>query len=394
MDQPLLDRTAGLMASLSLLAPPSYLAKTGTVIIEQSPSSPKRTTFATIVAASASKEGGEHGIAIDDDDIIDVIAEKRLLWQLDLWILLAFALSFTLGGLATNLGNAIILNSDTGDSFLQVLHMSTHQFYAVAVASYLTIMLLQVPSNYMLKYFSPSCWLAFLMLGWGVTLMVIVTFQNYITVLLLCLLLSAFEAGLVPGVVYFTTFMASYIPPLSLGLFMPTIISGLGYQGCDAQLFVVPPSAASFVAMVGLSVVADKYWVGSMCCLISYAMAGTTFIVQGTLPPMAFTVCYVLLCFGTMFSMMPLGLILAWFTSNLRDTNTTTLAIAFNSTFIIAGRVIGVFLYKLSEAPGYRTGHYTNGGLLFFCAACIQLLWMIYKWRNKKLQIGQNPWIV
>ncbi|KAK0239376.1 MFS general substrate transporter [Armillaria nabsnona] len=459
-------------------------------------------------AGAASKEGGEAGIAIDDDDVIDIVAEKRLLRQLDLRILPTVALTFILGGLAGNLGNAIILNADTGHSFLQGLHISTHQFYAVAAASSsLTTTLFQVPSIYMLKYFSPSYWLAFLMLGWGATLIVMAASKNYITTLLLRLLLGAFEAGLAPGVVYYSTFwyrcqerslriafvyasgtlggafggsiaygvaslngarglegwrwlfliegvpscllailvylflpsfpetsswlspddralairrmkpesskslahdkitwdgakstlkdgrlylhyllsMVSCIPPISLIIFAPTIINGLGYQGRDAQLFAVPPFVASFVATLGLSVVADKYRVWSMCCLVSYVIAGATFIVQGALPPMAFKARYVSLCFGAIFSNIPVGPMPAWFTGNLRDTNATTLAIAFSSTSTVGGSVIAVFLYKPSDAPGYRTGHYTNEGILFFCAACIQLLRMIYKRRNKEL---------
>ncbi|SJL17434.1 uncharacterized protein ARMOST_20984 [Armillaria ostoyae] len=425
-------------------------------------------SFATpAVVASKEGGGGEAEIAIDDDDVIDVVAEKRLLRQLDLRILPALALTLVLGGFAANLGNAIILNADTGDSFLQVLHMSTHQFYAVAAASPLTTALFQVPSNYMLKYFSPSYWLAFLMLGWGATLMVMAASKNYITTLLLRLLLGAFEAGLAPGVVYFSTLtfpayciciclwnsrrrirgsiaygvaslngvrglegwrwlflikgvpsillailvylflpsfpetsswlspddralvirrmkqesskslshdkmtwagakstlkdgrfylhyllsMVSCIPPISLALFAPTIINGLGYQGRNAQLFAVSPFAASFVATLGLSVVADKYRVWLMCCLVSYAIAGATFIVQGTLPPTAFKARYVLLCFGAMFSTIPVGPMPAWFTSNLRDTNATTLAIAFSSTFTIGGGVIGrMFVASRSHA--------------------------------------------
>ncbi|KAK0200597.1 hypothetical protein DFS33DRAFT_169812 [Desarmillaria ectypa] len=73
----------------------------------------------------------------------------------------------------------------------------------------------------MVKYFSPPFWLAFLMLGSGVTLMIMSASQNYTTVLLR-LLMGAFEAGtppvacqkncihasilgLVPGMVYFST---------------------------------------------------------------------------------------------------------------------------------------------------------------------------------------------
>ncbi len=72
-------------------------------------------------AGAASKEGDEAEIAIDDDDVIDIVAEKRcdaytsqlsfilnpcgtrLLRRLDLRILPAFALMFTLWSLASNL---------------------------------------------------------------------------------------------------------------------------------------------------------------------------------------------------------------------------------------------------------------------------------------------------
>ncbi|KAK0468745.1 hypothetical protein IW261DRAFT_1612775 [Armillaria novae-zelandiae] len=138
------------------------------------------------LAVAASKEGDEAGIAFDDDNAIDVVAEKRLLGQLDLRVLPAFALIFILGALAANL------------------------FCAVAAASSLTTMLFQVPSNYMIKYFSPSYWLAFLMFGGGATLKVMAASLNYITVLLLRLFLGSFEAGLVPGVVYFFTLQELY----------------------------------------------------------------------------------------------------------------------------------------------------------------------------------------
>ncbi len=75
--------------------------------------------------------------------------------------------------------------------------------------------------------------------------------------------------------------VAFSVPEQSMGLFVPTIVSGLGYQGRDAQLLAVPPFAAAFIASVGLSAVADRYQAWSMCTLVSFVLAGTTFIVQG-----------------------------------------------------------------------------------------------------------------
>ncbi|KAK0442035.1 MFS transporter [Desarmillaria tabescens] len=160
--------------------------------------------------------------------------------------------------------------------------------------------------------------------------------------------------------------VVSFVLSAAIGLFTPTIVSGLGYQGRNAQLFVIPLFAATSVGTVGLSAVADKYRAWSMCVLLSQILAGVTFIAQGILSPTAFKARYTLLCFGSMFAFMHSGAATAWFTGNLRDTNATTLAIAISTTVTLAGQVI----------------------------ACTQLLRTIYKRRNKKLQTGQNPWIV
>ncbi len=111
-------------------------------------------------------------------------------------------------------GNAIVLNADTSDSFLQVLHMTKRQFLAVASASLGTYTLFQIPSNYMLKYFAPPYWLAFLMLGWGATLMIMAVSRftsptgcvrsRYIFNLA-CSTLLNLTLSLVPGMIYFFT---------------------------------------------------------------------------------------------------------------------------------------------------------------------------------------------
>ncbi|KAK0469985.1 MFS transporter [Desarmillaria tabescens] len=470
------------------------------------------------------KEYGETVIAAKGEGIIDRAAEKKLLWQLDLRIITTFVLMYMLSFFASvNIGNARILDADTGDSILQVLHMSDHQFVAVLAIYVVSYALFEVPSNYLLKHFSPPIWLAFLMFGWGATVMILAASQNYSTVLGLRFLLGVFEGGLVPGMIYVFTFwyrleeralrlsliiaagplgaafggciaygvgalngnrgleawrwlfiiegapscllailvlffLPSYpekasgfspddralailrleqessksvghatvtwagakstfldwrlylhhfadlvvlVPLTSISLFAPTIVDGLGYEGRDAQLFTVPPFAVAFVATVSISWVADRYRVWSMCAMVSMALAGVTFLVheprgtlQGSLPPMSFKARYAMLCLGTTFAFMSTPSLVAWFTGNLRDTNATTLAIPMYIAFGAMGQLIALFIYKPSEAPGYPTGHYTNAAVLLMGAACVELLRIIYKRRNKELDAGQSPWIV
>lgn len=59
-------------------------------------------------------------------------------------------------------------------------------------------------------------------------------------------------------------------------LFVPTIVSGLGYTVVGRPFAVV-----AFIASVGLSAAAYSYQTSSICTLISFLLAGPTFTVQG-----------------------------------------------------------------------------------------------------------------
>ena len=64
----------------------------------------------------------------------------------------------------------------------------------------------ETPSNYMLKRFRPSRWLALLMFSWGAITMILGSVSNFGGLAGLRFLLGVFEAGLFPGMVYFLTF--------------------------------------------------------------------------------------------------------------------------------------------------------------------------------------------
>ncbi|PBK80511.1 MFS general substrate transporter, partial [Armillaria gallica] len=131
----------------------------------------------------------------------------RLLRQLDLRILPSCMFIYTLNFLArTNIGNAKILNADSGDSLLQVLDMTSEQLSTVLTVFFISYALFETPSNYMLKHFSPPHWFAFLMVGWGGTDMIISCVKNFSASTGLRFLLGAFEAGFYPGIIYFLTF--------------------------------------------------------------------------------------------------------------------------------------------------------------------------------------------
>lgn len=99
-----------------------------------------------------------------------------------------------------NIGNAKVLNSETGDSLLQRTRM-TNTDYAIVVSLFgAAYAIFEVPSNFVMKrYVRPSLWLGVLLFCWGSLTMAFAGVRNYASVAALRFLIGAFEAGFFPG---------------------------------------------------------------------------------------------------------------------------------------------------------------------------------------------------
>ncbi|KAA1470853.1 MFS general substrate transporter [Dentipellis sp. KUC8613] len=444
---------------------------------------------------------------------IDAEAERRLVRRMDARIMPASMFIYTLCVLdRSNIGNARVLNADTGNALAQTLHISNQQYTDALMIFFVAYALFQTPSNYMLKRFYPSRWLAFLMMGWGGTTMILASVKDFSSLTGVRFLLGAFEAGLFPGFIYFFTFwykprerslrialiaacaglgggfggsiaygvgllnrsrglegwrwlfliegapacacailvfllfpdypetvswlspaerelavnrikgvaslghskifweqtkatlldwrlylhylvyICESVPFSSISLFSPTIVAGLGYKDLDAQLFTVPMYAVAFVVTVLVAWISDRYEMWSWGSFISYFIAGICFIVQGALPTTAFKARYGMLCIGASFTYACIPPLLTWLTVNLKSTSAIALAVALNVTLGTGGQIIGVYIYKSNQAPGYPDGHYTNAGFLLGGAAIILVLQRVYAIRNRHLAPGEKPW--
>lgn len=235
------------------------------------------------------------------------------------------------------------------------------------------------------------------------------------------------RATLLDGRLYlhYLVYIAISVPFSSISLFAPTIVSGLGYAGLDAQLFTVPPYAIAFVVTVLVSWQSDVRGMRSWGAFASLAIAGVSFLAQGAfssipcspvcaeasagaLPPHAFKARYGLLCVAVAFSFASIPPLLSWLTANLRNTGASTLAVPLNVSIGQFGQIIGacslddrpprthsrsgVYIFKSSEAPGYPTGHYTNAAFLIVGALVVLVLRRIYIQRNRELSPGERRW--
>ncbi|KEF58853.1 uncharacterized protein A1O9_03696 [Exophiala aquamarina CBS 119918] len=122
----------------------------------------------------------------------DAIRLRRLRHKIDLRLMPIFAWVYLLNYLdRSNIGNAKILNRETGDSFLQSFHMTTNDYAVTITVFAVAYSLFDVPANFALKrFFRPSIWFGLLFFCWGVLTLSFAWLKNYASVLVIRFLIG------------------------------------------------------------------------------------------------------------------------------------------------------------------------------------------------------------
>ncbi|KAH9853629.1 MFS general substrate transporter [Lenzites betulinus] len=140
---------------------------------------------------------------------------KRVLWKLDIHVLPPLALLWLANFIdRTNIGNAKIagLERDT--------HLQGTQFNSALAIFYVSYILVELPSNWVLKKFKPSRWLPFLVAVWGTVTTLSGLVQNYSGLLAIRFFLGFCEGGLLPGIMlYLSTLYKRHELQQRVGIF-------------------------------------------------------------------------------------------------------------------------------------------------------------------------------
>lgn len=158
-----------------------------------------------------------------NDIYVDPVAEKKLVRKLDKWIIPPVMLLYLFSFLdRVNIGNARLygLEEDLG--------LVGNQYQFIVSILFVTYMLSEVPSNLVLKKFTPSRWLAFITVSWGLIATLSGITQSFGGMVACRLLLGAVEGGLFPGLaIYLTFFYTKRELALRIGyLFVSSAIAG------------------------------------------------------------------------------------------------------------------------------------------------------------------------
>ncbi|KAI4229804.1 MAG: hypothetical protein L6R36_000591 [Xanthoria steineri] len=154
---------------------------------------------------------------------IDPVAEKKLVRKLDLHIIPFVMLLYLFSFLdRVNIGNARLygLEEDLG--------LTGNQYQTAVSILFVTYLLAEVPSNLVLKKFTPSRWISFITTAWGIIATLTGVTQSYAGLIVCRLLLGLVEGGLFPGAaVYLTLFYTKRELALRVGyLFISAAIAG------------------------------------------------------------------------------------------------------------------------------------------------------------------------
>ncbi|GES62866.1 MFS transporter [Aspergillus terreus] len=149
------------------------------------------------------------GLGPDDADFyLNFSPEKRkqMLWKIDTRLVPMLAVLYLISHIdRANIGNAKI------EGLLDDLGLDGIQYNIALSIFFIPYVLLEVPSNMLLKTFSrPSIYLGILITCWGIIMTLTGVVQNFAGLMVTRVLLGVFEAGFFPGAVYLCTFW--YMP--------------------------------------------------------------------------------------------------------------------------------------------------------------------------------------
>lgn len=158
-----------------------------------------------------------------NDIYIAADAERKLIRKLDLWIIPPVMLLYLLSFLdRVNIGNSRLYGLEDD------LNLTGDQYQIAVSILFVTYILSELPSNLVIKKFTPSRWLSFIATAWGIVATLTGLVQNYQGLIACRIILGALEGGLFPGLaIYLTMFYTKRELALRIGyLFVSAAIAG------------------------------------------------------------------------------------------------------------------------------------------------------------------------
>ncbi|TRX93557.1 hypothetical protein FHL15_005529 [Xylaria flabelliformis] len=185
---------------------------------------------------------------------------------------------------------------------------------------------------------------------------------------------------------YGLAFHTMSLPLYTLSLFLPTIITNLGYTAATAQLLTVPPYAFAFGTTVAVAVLSERLAKRAVFIAGSavFAAIGYSILLGNTNPVARPGVSYVAVFFAAGGIYPATALVLSWPTINVSGQTKRAIATAMQISIGNVGAVLGTQLYRSHDGPRFIVGHSFALGYLLANAIVVTILALILKKENKR----------
>lgn len=183
-------------------------------------------------------------------------------------------------------------------------------------------------------------------------------------------------------------FFLILIPIYSFSLFLPSIISGLGYQRVTAQLFTVPPNFLAFLVVLIASWISDRIKMRGPLIFTGLLIAAIGYIMQLASKSPGVRYGGTFLVAAGIFPCSPL--ILAWLSNNLAPHYVKATGLGFMVAIGNCGAFVATFTYLSEDAPYYITGHAINIGAIGISLILTAGNLLYIRWENSMREHGKR----
>jgi MFS family permease len=166
-----------------------------------------------------------------------------------------------------------------------------------------------------------------------------------------------------------------------LSIFLPTILTGLGYGSLQTQYLTIPVYLFATAMVFFFAWLADRTQRRAPIMLFFslFTIAGYAILLAWEVPAGAkYFACFLIVGFGNVLLLLNI----AWLNGNIGPRYKRATALAFNQTISNIGSIIGGQIILDRESPRYRTGQVVAISCCGLGCIGVMTLWWLLKSRN------------
>ena len=192
---------------------------------------------------------------------------------------------------------------------------------------------------------------------------------------------------------YALIYMGCDAPLYAFSLFLPSIISALGYTATRAQLLSVPPYAAAAILTISVGYIADRTSQRGMCNILTslLGIAGFAMLTAGTSPGVQYAGTFL----GALGIYPCVANTIVWTSNNTEGVYKRGITMGFVIGWGNLNGVVSSNIYQTRDMPLYRPGHAVVLGYLtiFLLGGSVLMEVLLRKENQKRRSGGRDNWI-